>query len=63
VDALRETMPELGARLPVGTPGAGKTEVYQVDGSKAERVLGIRYISLEECMRDSFVQLVAAEKA
>ena len=64
VDALREALPELKGRLPVGTPGAGKTEqVYAVDGSKAERVLGIKYISLEDSMRDSFVQLVEAEKA
>jgi nucleoside-diphosphate-sugar epimerase len=63
VDALREDMPELGSRLPLGTPGAGKTEkVYAVDGSKAERILGIKYIPLNLTMRDSFAQLLEAEK-
>ncbi|PTB72195.1 NAD(P)-binding protein [Trichoderma longibrachiatum ATCC 18648] len=62
VDTLRETLPQLRERLPVGTPGAGKTQdIYQLDGSKAERVLGIKYIPLEVTMKDSFEQLLAAE--
>ncbi|KAG7292034.1 hypothetical protein NEMBOFW57_002065 [Staphylotrichum longicolle] len=48
---------------PVGNPGAGQSEkVYQVDGSKAERILGIKYIPLNESMRDSFAQFLEAEK-
>lgn len=63
VDAARAEIPELRSRLPVGNPGAGQTEkVYQVDGSKAERILGIKYISLNESMRDSFAQFLEAEK-
>ncbi|KAL6854480.1 NAD(P)-binding protein [Trichoderma novae-zelandiae] len=62
VDALRETLPQLKDRLPVGTPGAGKTQdIYQIDGGKAERILGIKYIPLEVTMKDSFEQLLAAE--
>ncbi|KAL6693728.1 hypothetical protein J3F84DRAFT_379767 [Trichoderma pleuroticola] len=62
VDTLRETLPELQSRLPVGTPGAGKTQaVYQIDGSKAERLLGIKYIPLDVTMKDSFAQFLQAE--
>lgn len=62
VDSLRETLPELQSRLPLGTPGAGKTQaIYQLDGSKAERVLGIKYIPLEVTMKDSFAQFLQAE--
>jgi NADPH-dependent methylglyoxal reductase len=63
VDALRETLPHLQSRLPVGTPGAGKVEnVYRLDGSKAERILGIKYIPLEVSVKDSFEQFLQAEK-
>ncbi|RFU81797.1 nad dependent epimerase dehydratase [Trichoderma arundinaceum] len=62
VDSLRETLPQLQSRLPVGTPGAGKVqEIYQPDGSKAEKILGIKYIPLEVTMKDSFEQLLLAE--
>ncbi|KAL7929854.1 hypothetical protein V8C35DRAFT_330981 [Trichoderma chlorosporum] len=62
VDSLRESLPQLQSRLPVGTPGAGKTQdIYQLDGSKAERVLGIEYIPMEVTMRDCFAQFLEAE--
>lgn len=62
VDSLRETLPQLKSRLPEGTPGAGKTQaIYQLDGSKAERILGIKYIPLEVTMKDSFEQFLEAE--
>jgi nucleoside-diphosphate-sugar epimerase len=63
VDALRQAMPHVQSRLPVGMPGAGKVEnAYQLDGSKAERILGIKYIPLEVIMKDSFEQFLQAEK-
>ncbi|AEO67600.1 bda63eea-8b5b-4905-a7ea-84f304687337 [Thermothielavioides terrestris] len=62
VDSVRREVPELRDRLPVGKPGK-VPEMYELDGSKAERVLGIRYIPLERSMRDSFVQFVEAEQA
>ena len=62
-DTIRENMPEVRDRIPVGNPGAGQTmKVYVVDGSKAETVLGIRYISLADSMKDSFAELLDAEK-
>lgn len=63
-DAARQELPELKSRIPEGKVGAGKLEaVYAVNGNKAERVLGLKYIPLEQCMKDSFVQLLQAEKA
>lgn len=63
VDEVRGEVEGLDDRLPVGTIGAGKEEkVYQVDGSKAEKVLGIKYIPLKETLKDSFGQLLEAEK-
>lgn len=62
VDSLRETLPQLRNRLPVGKPGAGKTqELYQLDGSKAEKILGIKYIPLEVTVKDSFEQFLLVE--
>jgi len=60
-DAVREELPELKERIPVGNPGVVQ-ETYVVDGSKAERALGIKYIGLRESMRDSYKQLLEAEK-
>jgi nucleoside-diphosphate-sugar epimerase len=62
-DVLRENVPELRSRVPEGTPGAGLTEpMYALDGSKAERVLGIKYTPLKETMKDSFLEFVEAQK-
>ncbi|KAL2820311.1 hypothetical protein BJX63DRAFT_428145 [Aspergillus granulosus] len=64
-DAVRAAVPELRERIDVGTPGA--TEVawettYDVDGSEVSDVLGIKYTSLEDTMRDTFAQFLEAEK-
>lgn len=62
-DLLRESVPELKSRIPEGTPGAGLTQgVYAIDGSKAERVLGIKYTPLKETLKDSFAEFVEAGK-
>ncbi|KAM7199707.1 hypothetical protein V8F20_005577 [Naviculisporaceae sp. PSN 640] len=60
VDALRKELPSLAPRLPLGTPGKSP-DVYHLDGSKAERVLGIKYIPLDETIRDSFLQFLEAD--
>ncbi|KUJ23656.1 NAD(P)-binding protein [Mollisia scopiformis] len=64
-DAIREAIPELRGRVSEGTPGSGldfKDTVYTPDGSKAEKVLGIKYIDLKKCMVDTAADLLAAEK-
>ncbi|KAK3356587.1 hypothetical protein B0T25DRAFT_537016 [Lasiosphaeria hispida] len=60
VDSVRKDLPELRDRLPTGQPGK-KPDAYVVDGSKAEKILGISYIPLSETMRDSFQEFLDAE--
>lgn len=63
IDLLREDLPQLSSRLPKGTPGAGKLEkVYIINGGKAEKILGIKYIALNKTMKDSVLQLLEAEE-
>lgn len=62
VDIGREEFPELRSRLPVGKPGWVE-DAYGVDGSKAEKVLGLKYLTLRETIRDTFSQLLSAERA
>jgi nucleoside-diphosphate-sugar epimerase len=52
-DIVREKVPAVKEKTPVGKPGSGLgKDVYGVDGSKAERVLGLKYTSLEKCIVD-----------
>ena len=62
VDAARQLIPELKNRLPEGIPG-WKEDIYRVDGTKAIRVLGLKYGTLEETVKDTYSQLLRAEKA
>lgn len=66
-DAVREGIPELRDRIPAGSPGAGWEEletggVYSIDTSKAQRVLGVNYTPFSVSMKDSFLELLEAEK-
>ncbi len=62
VDAARETVPEVRTRIPEGQPGKNLiSEVYGVDGGKAAKVLGVRYVDLKQSMKDSFAELLQAE--
>ena len=40
--------------IPKGVPGAGKSAEYPItfDGSSVVKVLGLKYTSWEECMKD-----------
>lgn len=63
VDALREDIPELVNRIPEGTKGMDISDtVYSVSGKKAEKILGIQYMPLRESLRDSFLELLEAER-
>ncbi|TFB06973.1 NADPH-dependent methylglyoxal reductase GRE2 [Trichoderma ghanense] len=62
VDIGREEFPELRWRLPVGQPG-WKEDAYGVDGSKAEKVLGLKYLTMRDTVKDTFAQLLSAERA
>lgn len=63
VDALREGIPEIRHRVPIGNPGRGQVPeaLYTVDTSKSRRVLGIRYRGLEETAVDAARSLLELE--
>lgn len=60
IDTVRAEIPELQSRLPEGTPGLVEN-TYTVDGSKATRVLGLKYRTLAETIKDTYAQLLHAE--
>ncbi|KAI1474862.1 NAD(P)-binding protein [Daldinia eschscholtzii] len=58
VDAAREELPEARERLPVGKTGDWTPEdAYHVDGSKATRVLGLKYGTLKDTVVETYKQL------
>jgi nucleoside-diphosphate-sugar epimerase len=63
VDALREHIPEIRDRVPVGNPKTGvvHSDVYNVNVSKSEKVLGLKYHSLEETIADGARSLLELE--
>jgi NADPH-dependent methylglyoxal reductase len=61
VDSGRE-LPELKVRLPVGKSGYVDPDVYKVDRSKATRVLGLKYGTLADMVKDTYLQLLHAEQ-
>ncbi|KAL4898827.1 hypothetical protein BDW74DRAFT_184355 [Aspergillus multicolor] len=63
VDALRANLPDIKGRVPIGTPGAGEvpTDVYTVDTSKSQRILGLKYRPLEETVVDAARSLLKFE--
>lgn len=64
-DEARRVLPELRDRIDAGTPSAwiaARDTTYDVDGTKAEKILGIKYSPLGDCLRDSYLQLLEAEK-
>ncbi|KAK1986697.1 NAD dependent epimerase/dehydratase [Colletotrichum cereale] len=64
VDVVRDAVPEAKSRVPEGRPGYGKTEErYSVDGSEAERVLGLKYTPLSATLGDAVRQLLEVDKA
>ena len=63
VDYINEAFPQLEGRVPVGVKGAGlKQNGYVLDGSKAEKVLGLKYTSLKDTLVDTVNGLLDAEK-
>lgn len=62
-DVLREKMPELRDRVPKGVPGGNPLpkSAYFFSSEKAQRVLGLKFRSLEETFVDLARQLVEIE--
>ena len=64
VDILREKFPELRDLVPVGKPGSGLgAEVYGVDATKSESILGIKFRGLEELVVDTAKSLLDIKKS
>ncbi|CAI7670764.1 unnamed protein product [Penicillium bialowiezense] len=63
VDALREKLPEIRDRVPIGNVGTGDvpSDVYTIDNSKSRKVLGIKYYELEETIVDAARSLLELE--
>ncbi|KAL0958645.1 hypothetical protein HGRIS_013981 [Hohenbuehelia grisea] len=54
LDAANSLSPPPDRPLPKGRPGAGKSAVHQIqyDARKAQRILGLKYRTKEETLRD-----------
>lgn len=63
VDALRANLPDIKGRVPIGNPGAGEvpSDVYTIDTSKSQRILGLKYRPLEETIVDAARSLLKIE--
>ncbi|OOO13804.1 NAD-dependent epimerase/dehydratase [Aspergillus oryzae] len=63
-DILREKVPEVKDRVPIGKPGSGfgGVELYTPDAGKSQRILGLRYRGLEESAVDSAYAFLELEK-
>ncbi|RDW76867.1 SDR family oxidoreductase [Aspergillus mulundensis] len=63
VNVLRASFPEIRDRVPVGNPDADRIpdDVYTVDTSKSQKVLGLSYRSLEETVCDAARSLLKLE--
>ncbi|KAL4935948.1 hypothetical protein BDV06DRAFT_205944 [Aspergillus oleicola] len=62
--AIRAAVPELRGRVGAEAVGAGAPDpeaTYDIDGSEVTKVLGIKYTSLEDAMKDTFAQFLEAE--
>jgi len=62
ISSLRNTVPELVARLPSRPAEKEDTRVIKMDVSEAEEVFKIKYRSAEETFRDIALRLMELEK-
>ena len=63
VDSIRDRYPDLKDRLAEGNRGEKPDgKVFTLDASKAEKELGLRYISFEDCVKDTVDRFLAIEK-
>ena len=63
-DVLRENVPEIKDRVPLGKPGSGfgGAELYTPDASKSVKVLGIKYHSFKQTIVDAAKSFLELEK-
>lgn len=60
-DIIRDHFPELREKTPEGNAHQSLPGVYTLDGSKAERILGIKYHKIEESVVDAVKSLTDLE--
>lgn len=59
-DTARQTAPDYCSNMPLGEPGKrGKKSHYRVDVSETEKVLGVEFRDLAQCLRDTIPQLAS----
>ncbi|VVT43692.1 uncharacterized protein SAPINGB_P000102 [Magnusiomyces paraingens] len=61
LDIVNKDFPELQGKIPVGEPGTGLSKVpnvYQIDNHVTNELLGIKYHTLEETVKDTFKTLI-----
>jgi len=61
VDCLRKDFPQIRDRIPEGTPGQ-TPEIYAIDNSKVQRVLGLKLTPVNITLKDTVEDLLNAEK-
>lgn len=65
-DTLRANFPKLEERTPIGNPGVSslpeKAKRYDINSEKSRKVLGVKYRSVEDTLKDLGAQLLAIEK-
>ncbi|KJJ31293.1 putative NAD dependent epimerase/dehydratase [Aspergillus flavus AF70] len=62
-DILRDKVAEVRDRVPLGKPRSGMGDVYGIDASKSENVLGLRYRPLEDSIVDAARSYLKLEQA
>ena len=65
LDIIHKHFPQLSKNLPVGKPGSSKEQLAnsaKLNFSKTEKILGFKYIGLEQSVVDSVKQIVETEK-
>lgn len=65
LDIIHKHFPEVLKNIPVGKPGSSEEDLVnaaKLDFSNTEKILGFKYINLEQSVVDSVKQILAAEK-
>ena len=58
VESVRKSHPEMAARLPKALQDDLPADIYGFDNSRTQKVLGIQFRSLDECIADTVTSLV-----
>lgn len=65
LDAMNKQFPQLRGKIPVGTPGSGSADILtlaKANNAATRELLGIKWVSLEQCVSDILSQLFARKR-